>query len=648
MDFPAQSIKIEQSQIIQSTEFAEQLVYLHKKITEDKNNMKELIAQTYVTHWLLPLLGNRYSSVTTNDEFTMITKKIRDDVLGSRSDVNLPFRRSPFWAAIKASLQLGLTVEYGKECGKFLYKLIMLRYLTTLCSFSNTQMDTFWTVEMDNVSQMLAKMARRIEKLQKFKEVLSGNEINHEFLEEHQAIYNQTIKSTKTTIQNCRNEINAKITNIQNIAERKSKLMPLRDLDFEADAKQKVPTLREYVTARQRREVEKQIQDFLEEENWFRHDVNSTALPDVKIFDELEGQVAIGLFLCDFENWILYKLNVDLAVEQYKPESLRQLSTKYEQKAIEYYQQDPIGYSRMVLTQLKIVKIMDMTAVKAHPLYNKHESGVNDDIFDHLLLPYQRDMQIACEMQKYFCTRNFKKLPSILDDNTSNSSLACRFVESNDEMRTILVEIKKKDEKHIKEVEAEYAVAKKKMDRLKNQANPLECQCVNGNGKRRHVEKCTKCSVISKMAEIRVRRYERILPAETCQQYQVVFELAIPPILACLRDVLCGVVNYMQKKPMKEVRIFANWVEGDTFKKYWKSKCQVKCERVFLGTSSKHTLSRKKDQFESPDKIFTLFDIPNGWNLTYYYSGILSLFFLSFYLYSIYIQFIFNLYLIYI
>ncbi|XP_031623226.1 uncharacterized protein LOC116340729 [Contarinia nasturtii] len=606
MDFPAQSIKVEHSQLFQSIEFAQQLVCVSEN-NDTKLNSKEVIVQNYVSQWLIPILGNRHSSVATDAEFGVITKKIRDDVLGSKSAINLPFRRSSYWAATKVSLQLSLTIEYGKECGKFLYKLIMLKYLTVMCSFYTTEMYPFYTDDIDNVSQLLAKMARRIEKLQHLYETSD----NRQFAD----CYDRIVKDTKMMIKNARKQINDEIERLQSKVKKNSTLTPLEDLHLEADAKQTVPTLRAYLAARQTRDTINQKRDFLTQENWIRYDFNSTTPPNTNLFDQLEGQIATGLFLCDFENWLLYKLDGDVAERQITPENLRSFSTKYEEKAVAYYKDDPIGYSRMLLTQLTMVMILDKMAVKAHSLYNKYEIGVNEDIFDRLLLPHQRDMDIACKLQEYFRTRNHNKLVGILEEKPTSHSFGCKFAKTNIEMRKILLEIKQKDDKEIQELRSEYEEAKQKMQKLQRRANELDCKCLNENRKRKHTQNCPKCLLTSKISGIRVRRYERILPDEKYQQLSLVFELAMPSVFVCLRDVLYTVVDQIQKKPMRNITIVANWFESEPFNQY----ATAKCERVFLGTTSCHNLSRRGySKEDSPDKLFESFHISNGYSLTYY------------------------------
>lgn len=120
MNFPTQSLDVEFSDLIKSPEFASQLVYLNEnaikkreqkqngnKQPNNKNNIKEpnttAYETTYVSQWLVPTLCDRSSTVVQEAEFSVITKKIRDDVYGSQLDTAKPFRRSGYWTVLKVS-----------------------------------------------------------------------------------------------------------------------------------------------------------------------------------------------------------------------------------------------------------------------------------------------------------------------------------------------------------------------------------------------------------------------------------------------------------------------------------------------------------------------------------------------------------------
>lgn len=87
---------------------------------------------------------------------------MRDEVIKANKpkadeEHELPFRRSGFYTAMKVFLQLSLTIELGAECGRFVYKLVMLKFMS--------QLSQQHSVDADIAMLMIAKMARRMEKI---------------------------------------------------------------------------------------------------------------------------------------------------------------------------------------------------------------------------------------------------------------------------------------------------------------------------------------------------------------------------------------------------------------------------------------------------------------------------------------------------
>ncbi|XP_031629745.1 uncharacterized protein LOC116344981 [Contarinia nasturtii] len=623
-DFPSQSLKVEYSQLFSSLEFAQQLVYLHENPvvkTEEFHNDKgkletrNIYVRNYVSNWLIPMLGNRNSSMATADEFAVISKKLRDDVLGVKSDVNLPFRRSAYWTVTKVSLQLAMTVEYGKDCGRLLYKIIMLKYLTELCFFYTT--DMYKKLKTDVAAQLIAKMAIRLEKIQVLYNDMDANpkESIKQFMTEHKETYDRIVLSTKMMIKTVRKRIDCEIQELQQKVEIRSSLTALENLDFQSDTKQLVPKLRDYLVERQQPNQETQNRDILQRKTWIRHDGNDRTF-DESSFDKLKGHTAIGLYLCDFENWVLYKLS-----DQKTAEELRSLSTMYHAKAVQHYKGDALGYSRMLLTQLKIVMIMDEIVTSEYKLYKKYESSVNEEIFNRLLLPLHDEIEIAHEIQSYFRKRNYekngiRKRPGIMEEEPSQMSFACQFAMNDDEIGQTLQKIKENEDQELQILRNEYNKAKKKMDDLKKRAEALDCEFTrtSDNGKRKHKPGCAKCELQRKIRDIRVRRYERALPDAEHNKLAVLFELQMPDEIACLRDVLCVVGSLMQKKPLTNIRIFQDWVKYEPLRKYSTSICEL----VFLGSKLKSALSKRGTSRATPDTPFETFSVPNGFNLSYY------------------------------
>lgn len=137
------------------------------------------------------------------------------------------------------------------------------------------------------------------------------------------------------------------------------------------------------------------------------------------------------------------------------------------------------------------------------PRYKQHGTGINSNIFNHLLLPHSIDMKIATELQKYFAKRAAAKEPGLLEEECpSRKSFACRFASR---MNDILQDILDNDNK---------LAEKKNIELLKAQQEikdtlHLKCSCeINRNGKRKR--ECRKCSATN----IMLKPFVKTLPEE--------------------------------------------------------------------------------------------------------------------------------------
>lgn len=498
MDFPQRALKVDNSKLLRSQEFAQQLIYLRdNKMTHQREgeiySKDEFAAPItdYVSNWLIVMLANRSTKTTTNDEFPMISKKIRDDVIGANSDSQRPFRRSGFYTFLKVLLQLHLNIEFDEDHAHFFYKLIMMKFLSNLCFHYTT--DLYATLKTEVAIHLMAKIARRIEKLDDQSEylVISGN---------FEIVYQQVVKEAKTVVANVRKRIDKQIAQLNN--EGACMLSPLTDLDFNADLKQKLPKLEKYLKDRHTSNalVFNQNKKILLKK-WPRH-YNTEDMPDTKDLNDLAGPTDTFLYLCDFENWILYK--TDLQNGSYKFENkakmLRQWSFLYGAKAMELYKGDPLNLSRMLLVQLKIVAFMDKIVSIKHSMYGEHRSGINEKVLDRLLLPHRIDMDIADELQQYFKRRNAAANYGLLEEKTiSEKSFAYRFARSNPHMQRILTAILSKQS----EAEKRYGKQLKKMRKtIEVEMSNSACDECDGKG-------CVECKIMKVKMEA---EFEHLLP----------------------------------------------------------------------------------------------------------------------------------------
>lgn len=267
----------------------------------------------------------------------------------------------------------------------------MLKYLTAMLNFYCAPL--YPTLKVSLVRQLQAKIARRIEKI---------NETFGEQLDQHPD-YQNVINDACIVLKKTRKLVNGQIQDLQTSIEVKSTLGTLKELNFEVHARQSVRKLQDYLTKRLEEPETDQTEQRLVIKDFVRHPFDKPGMPSLKYFTKLKGNIAIGMFLYDFENYILYKCDEN----DHRLPELREMSAQYGARAAKHYVGDQLGYSRMLLTHLKIVQMMDEIVTEEYRTYKSHHSSINENIFDSLMLPHRPDMVIANKLQAYFRRRNY-------------------------------------------------------------------------------------------------------------------------------------------------------------------------------------------------------------------------------------------------
>lgn len=343
VDYPTRAVTIKMSDLIKSEAFAEQIGHFHETKREKGDARPQVDAnesmRKYVSQWLIGAASDRNSEAPA--DFPTISKKMRDEP----SEV---FCRSGFWIAVKVFLQLGLTIELGETDGKLIYKLIILRFMSTMCSYVTDASQH--NLDVDNAVEMLAKIGRRIEKLANFRDA------KQPVLELAAELKVETMDRMKK-LRLCLEQHFARHV-IKGI-----KLSTQKKLKFAEHIEHVLPLeFTNYLEQRMNlnyREVVKVEKSEPEEEMIAIAYFDPNAAPDYRQLKSLNNESDTLRCLSDIENWVLRRRNEmsrDVVCDE-PPTYLRDLATEYFAKAQNFYQKDPIGYSKMVLTILKIIQV---------------------------------------------------------------------------------------------------------------------------------------------------------------------------------------------------------------------------------------------------------------------------------------------------
>lgn len=512
VDYPTRVVRVPFSKLLKSKVCFQQLCTLKgrrmDKLSEDTSiDDKNVPSTKYVTQWLLAVLANETSDIVSSD-FPVISKKYRDDVIWNNSE-DLPFRRSGLWIVVKAMLQLNLTIEYGSQCGEFVYKLLMIKYMAEIVKFyADEQYDS---LDADLVIQMLAKIARRIDKLAEY--IKNGESPTYPSNVERKSTVVELFYKVKAdavfTIELVREKLQNEFIKWQQEDIQNNVLDELEDIKFSNHTKHLVPKLSDYIAKRLSKESEvvNVNQDVKPNAlKLYRHCLEKNELPDIQAIKSMTGEVNTNLLLSDIEIWIIRKLDVSRAGNE--SEAIRALAIAYQEKASQFYNDDPIGASRMMLVILKIIFILDVLAVRKYPLLKEHGSCINPSIIDNLVLPQQSDMKVAFELQQYFQSRNqnakFKGL--IEHDEINETSFSARYPKFDLEMIAKRKEIIRMIETKISEKKAEWLSVRQKAAKLRRQFAATACEYRRDeHGKRVHTQGCSHCKLNNSISRLKVR-----------------------------------------------------------------------------------------------------------------------------------------------
>lgn len=477
----------------------------------------------------MALLADMNSATASTHDCPVITKKVRHELVGENKQKH--FRRSRVYMSTKVLLQHSLTMKLGEELGKFVYKIVMMKFFTELCKpYIERGRVTF---DIDLLGDMIAKMARRIEKLLDIR----PDQLSDEYVQ----FLELTIQRSKQTIKSIRHKIEIQIRKIQHIDEKRS-IKPLKRLDFQSDVRHKIPTLEEYLNERIMHVTnidgganggpEFQVKSYR------RHFTAAVDWPAVEVIGEInvnadeanstkehDGGLERRLFWMDFENVILYGGDLN----DKSADVLRSWALEYLKYGEQTYTDNQLSMSRMLLVYLKIIETLDrrLSSDGPYQLLREHSTCVNAQIFEALLLPQRVDMEIAYILQQYFETRNQDDAgPGLVDEKTvSDSSFSVQFAKQNDTMKTVCKTILARDKENIKQKRLEWEEKRQQVADLREEMNAMDTCYIFEGRKVCSPQNCYRCRKTVEIENVKIDRYEHLLPEKECEQLAIAFEV---------------------------------------------------------------------------------------------------------------------------
>ena len=289
---------------------------------------------------------------------------------------------------------------------------------------------------------------------------------------------------------------------------------------------------------------------------------------------------------------------------------------KYIDKAKLFYENDELGNSRMIMTCIKLVCLLDKIAINQFPMLTEHKIGIDSKTFESLLIINSTGLMHCKSLIKYIESRNNTDTPydSLVDMSKINKdTFSVRFAYNDKNAQNIMQDILRDAEEKKTQKLIELENQRRIYSGLMGEYNELNCNCEYEEYGSLKI-KCKKCTIFTKAKSMKLTVYEWPLPEDLNLQRAVVFELCIPKSICYLRDALhvfrtkiIGMQNDCNNK------LHGTWIKYEEISKY-----ALKIDRlVTLGSSNKlftqsHYSELSPDTY--PDSKFL---VPNGYSVSY-------------------------------
>lgn len=214
------------------------------------------------------------------------------------------------------------------------------------------------------------------------------------------------------------------------------------------------------------------------------------------------------------------------------------------------------------------------------------------------MLTSRHHMKLLFELETYFKVRNDRaKFPGLIEENTvTKKSFAARLAkldpDMNETKRNIELEDRKKQKEKLDEVKrARQIIARDRLTIARK-----NCRCTSFDNKY-----CEKCNLQGKINSSRVAVYRSILMPEPFKQDVLVFELRIPDVIACLRDLLYVFAVKHSDRTVGSWSKFMKWIEHQDLRQFSTGSAKF----VFLGTNCNYLnkkVTRGDDYSDHPDE----------------------------------------------
>ncbi|CAF1315107.1 unnamed protein product [Rotaria sordida] len=508
----------------------------------------------YVCQWWITQFPGIKNENLANTSI-QFKKKYRDQIRCRYSYSTSAFRRSGLWMTMKVVLQTILTKRLG-TISSVVYKLLITDFLIYFIHMRQASKDK--QISIDLLVHCLRKIVRRLNKIEHMSLTTDLNDVK------------QWMKTVTEKIKEKIEHIFPQLDWQNHIYINEKQIHQLNPNQTEIYL-HPFEKLKDYLKKPQSLSSYRSVS----------HNYNSVQLISTSIKNE-ENELPFVTALSNSENkTISFALTrVEIWVQNYLEqwidhalvssvnrgkcfEDLQKFFEDYQQVALEYYYSenkstDPMGYSRYILTSLRIIRFIHMKLCQEQRYERLKSHAIQIPnlliLFEYLVLPNRDEMSQARILYDYFQEFHEKQYPDLLSNIDSKNAFGVHFADRSEQMTKVLAEIQAQVEQDKHAKRQEVIQQKAKYDELMKQTNEMICECKTEFP----YTKCDRCKITQQANSIKVEIYECPIPSTRDSALAVIFELQMPMEIRCYRDILWQFINRPNPVPSNSMHEWLN------------------------------------------------------------------------------------------
>ncbi|KAF7977091.1 hypothetical protein HWV62_4673 [Athelia sp. TMB] len=479
----------------------------------------------YITQLLTGILRG----VGNPADVIRIQKRVADDVLWK--DAKKPWRRSPLWLVLRATIQ---TTLYRETSSHLEYKTFMLFAMAKMLN---------QILDLDFPSDLLfhirAKISRRLYKL--------GESARA-------SVACLVLGAVKATDQ----VLSTRWSRIQSRQAESPRWAP-RGLDLSRDSKITFPNSKLYLS--------KVLQGTIAQHPSQSFKANhSPRLYNISEFNRYAGGGLKKCFaiepvtaLADFEMSVQYNIDGWVTLNVGSETSCAILTScieQYSTAALDFYKSSPEALSMMLLTIFELWVALDKVAVAQCPLLREYSPEVPLRLLNPLLLRHAASLARLDGIEQYLRLRRHNVDPnkSIFKDTVDRDTFAVRYFCSSPPLQSLRERIendaKLTRERKLAELRSKNIEYSLLIEIAESEQHIYD---TNRRGVTYHWRNmCMRCDVESKARSMEIAVHEWPLPEDPLMAAVVVFELACPLPFAMWRATTFHILANICSRPGKE------------------------------------------------------------------------------------------------